>query len=437
MTIPYGKDALISSSPTVQVPLNKCVDWQGFSYTEQGWHYLCETLKEYRKKPKMIYRDSFLFKYYSLYQPASMFECFMCGDAFNPIYQERWVPLPWGMNHRRVQKEGSQHYGPNTKTFIRKEYKRLVHVYEKLKTEGYQPTQFHDGFIKGHFLKKGKDYRFLITGGQHRIAALSVLGSQSILARIPPKRKRVIDLDEIKEWEQVANGVYPLEVASHVFHMYFESNGREKASLYGLVESGETKYFIRGNRFVYQDLWVKGKLVKKGQRECANRYEKVKEKMKGWSDPFTVLDLGANNGYFSYRIAEDFKVPVTMIEEKKEARKIYDMNENPNVTLINRRVEVQELKELCKNKKFDVILALSVLHHFDNYEEVIEVLFAHSKHLFIESSALEEADGGCRSYTVKGINDLLQAKKPEILTYSDNIRGLGKRPLMYFNNDKG
>ncbi|SFJ77535.1 Methyltransferase domain-containing protein [Halobacillus dabanensis] len=438
MTIPSGAEALDSSSPTVKVPLNKCVDWQGFTYTAQGWHYLCETIKEYKKKPKIQYRNSILYKYYSLYQPKSMFECLMCEDAYDPLNGDGpWVPLPWGMGHRRVLEEGNQHYGPNTNTFIRKEFKRLIYVYEKMKVEGYQPTQYHDGFIKGYFLKKGKDYRFLITGGQHRIAALSLLGYDSILARIPPRRKRIINLDDMMEWEQVVNGNYPPEVASHVFLMYFEANGREKAFLYGLANMNESNYFLRGNRFVYQDIWVKGKLVKKGLRECVNRYEKIKEKMMEWDDPFTVLDLGANNGYFSFRIAEDFKVPVTMIEEKKEARKIYDMNENPYVTLMNRRVDIEELKELCKEKKFDVVLALSVLHHFDNYEEVIDVLFAHSEHLFIESSAQEEAKGGYRNYTVKGINDLLMGKHPEILAYTDNIRGLGKRPLMYFNNQKG
>lgn len=437
MTIPSGMEALDSSSPTVEVALDKCVDWQGFTYTSKGWHYLCETIKEYRKKPKIMYRHSILYKYYSLYQPKSMFECLMCEDAYDPVNGDGpWVPLPWGMGHRRVLEEGNQHYGPNSKTFIRKEFKRLIHVYEKLKAEGYQPTQNHDGFVKGYFLKKGNDYRFLITGGQHRIAAMATLGYESILARIPPRRKRVIDLEDREEWDQVVNGTYSPELASHVFHMYFESNGREKAFLYGLIDINERKYFLKGNRFVYQDIWVKGKLVKKGQRECTNRYEKIKEKMKEWDDTFTVLDLGANNGYFSYRIAEDFNVPVTMIEEKKEARKIYDMNENPYVTLVNSRVDVKELKKLCKEKKFDVVLALSVLHHFDNYEEVIDVLFAHSKHLFIEYSAKEEAVGGFRNHTVEGINNLLQTKSPETLTYTGNIRGLGKRPLMYFNNQK-
>ncbi|MBN9654820.1 methyltransferase domain-containing protein [Halobacillus sp. GSS1] len=438
MEIPSGMNALSSSSPTVEVSIDKCVDWQGFSYTDEGWHYLCETIKEYKKKPKISYRHSTLFQYYSLYQPTSMFECLMCEDDYDPlILDDPWIPLPWGMGHRRVPGEGNQHYGPNTKTFIRKEFTRLIHVYKKLKAEGYQPTQYHDGFIKGYFLKKGMDYRFLITGGQHRIASLAVMGENLILARIPPRMKRVIDLNDIMEWDQVRMGNYSKETASHVFHMYFESTGRDKASLYGLTKTEGTKYFIGGNRFMYQDMWVKGKLIKKGQRECSNRYEKIKEILDGIDPSFTVLDLGANNGYFSFRIAEDFNVPVTMIEAKKEVRQIYDMNENSYVTLVNRRVDVEELEKLCKEKKFDVILALSVLHHFDNYEDIIDVLFAHSNHLFIEPSALEEANGGYGSNTVKGMNSLLQARKPVILTHTDNIRGLGKRPLMYFNNQKG
>ncbi|MFD2046670.1 class I SAM-dependent methyltransferase [Ornithinibacillus salinisoli] len=185
---------------------------------------------------------------------------------------------------------------------------------------------------------------------------------------------------------------------------------------------------------MYQDIWVKGKVVQKGQRECENRYKKIKEQLtKNYrNEPFTVLDLGANNGYFSFRIAEDFNARVTMIESNDKIREIVKLNENDHVELINRHISENELNKLVQKEKFDVILALSVLHHFEGYEQVIDTLFHSSKFVFIEPSALEESKGGYNSSRVIGIMKNLQARNPEILTYSKNIRNLGKRPLMMF-----
>ena len=177
---------------------------------------------------------------------------------------------------------------------------------------------------------------------------------------------------------------------------------------------------------MYQDIWIKGRVIKKGKRECENRYNKIKK-------PFTVLDIGANYGYFSFRIAEDFDAKVTMIESNKMIKKIVKQNNNDNVKLINQHVSVEDLKNIIKKENFDVILALSILHHFENYEEVIDTIFEASKLTFIEASSLEEAKGGFNEHRVKGIMDNLQARKPEILTYTKNLRNLGERPLMIFN----
>ncbi|MGP4038667.1 class I SAM-dependent methyltransferase [Gracilibacillus sp. D59] len=185
---------------------------------------------------------------------------------------------------------------------------------------------------------------------------------------------------------------------------------------------------------MYQDIWVKGKVIQKGSRECENRYNKIKQELSkyNFNRPLNVLDLGANFGYFSFRIAEDFDAQVTMIESNKEIKKILKQNQNNNVKLINKHVSVSDLKNILTKEKFDVILALSVLHHFENYNEVIDTLFIASELQFIEASALEEAKGGYNSNRVKGIMKNLQARNPEILTYTNNIRNIGKRPLMLF-----
>ncbi|WP_077624236.1 class I SAM-dependent methyltransferase [Sediminibacillus massiliensis] len=185
---------------------------------------------------------------------------------------------------------------------------------------------------------------------------------------------------------------------------------------------------------MYQDIWVKGKVVQKGQRECENRYNKIKEQLTKYKSdkPFTVLDLGANFGYFSFRIAEDFNAEVTMIESNKRINDIAKQNDNKKVKLINRHVSADELRKIIKQEKFDVILALSILHHFEEYNQVIDMLFEDPELVFIEASALEEAKGGYNADRVEGIWENLQSRNPEILTYTKNLRNLGERPLMLF-----
>ena len=91
---------------------------------------------------------------------------------------------------------------------------------------------------------------------------------------------------------------------------------------------------------MYQDLWVKGKMIEKGTRECENRYNKIKEVLNRFNKHFTVLDIGACLGYFSFRIAEDFDCTVTMIESNNEINDILIQNDNKQVKLINKKVTV-------------------------------------------------------------------------------------------------
>ena len=75
------------------------------------------------------------------------------------------------------------HFGPNTEEFGAGELKRLIPLYKIFKEQGYQPELFFDGYISGHFLIKGDDYRFIVTEGQHRVACLAALGYDTIRCR--------------------------------------------------------------------------------------------------------------------------------------------------------------------------------------------------------------------------------------------------------------
>ena len=56
----------------------------------------------------------------------------------------------------------------------------------------------------------------------------------------------------------------------------------------------------------YQDIFINGETVATGYRMCAERYEAIKKVLDKYKRPITVLDIGASQGYFSFRIASDY-----------------------------------------------------------------------------------------------------------------------------------
>ena len=118
----------------------------------------------------------------------------------------------------------------------------------------------------------------------------------------------------------------------------------------------------------YQDIWIKG-AVTPGIRECAARYPVIKKVLEQYKRPFTVLDIGANLGYFSFRIAEDFPEATCVLIESKYGKQLTQLgkdNESNNVIILNNTVTADKLSNLSKCEHFDVVLCLNIIHHLDN-----------------------------------------------------------------------
>jgi SAM-dependent methyltransferase len=83
--------------------------------------------------------------------------------------------------------------------------------------------------------------------------------------------------------------------------------------------------------------------------------------------PFTVLDIGANLGYYSLRLAEDFDCTVLAVEGQvgPYLSTVLNKNQNPRVLATNRNMSLADLQTLADVEHFDLVLGLSVTHHFD------------------------------------------------------------------------
>lgn len=130
--------------------------------------------------------------------------------------------------------------------------------------------------------------------------------------------------------------------------------------------------------------------------------------------PFTLLDIGANDGYFSTRIAEDFNCYVTALDKNPKVDELFSKRIRPMV----QKLTESTMKAL---PRFDVILALSVLHHFENWETIFDLMRAKARRaLIIEVPHPEE-----KLLKVPAKDDL---KRLYRMVYAERLTLLGSSP---------
>ena len=170
---------------------------------------------------------------------------------------------------------------------------------------------------------------------------------------------------------------------------------------------------------LYQDQYVNGDIIKDGIRDCDFRYKALKQVFDKYKRPFTILDIGANFGYYSLRAATEYGATSVMVEsEDGEVKTLLNLCEQndcrDNLTVLQTRMNLHKLKEISKCEHFDVVLALNIIHHFKSEEvaEVCEVFRELGDNLILETPPIED-HGACG-----------QENLTEILDYFGNIEGM-------------
>jgi SAM-dependent methyltransferase len=140
-------------------------------------------------------------------------------------------------------------------------------------------------------------------------------------------------------------------------------------------------------KYVYNGVWLDGKLEKEGYRPSEERYEQISKFCKQYSRPFSVLDIGAAEGYFTHRLASEFDGCFTAVESDK-GRNLLETckkNNNDKVFLLEKKINLKDLKAMAEVHYFDVILALNVVHHFDEpFQEVLDTMMSMCSYCFFE-----------------------------------------------------
>lgn len=235
-------------------PIRDCTMYNGLRFDPSGYHPFIETLREYQEGSVQSYEGSALQQYYDGWQPNNAREALIgCPDGPEALTD---VPsyafyLPWLFVNPEQRAEmiwagirafyegngletdidhGYLMHGPVSETFGRLEYRRLLEVYHRLRSEGYDRTH---GDIVVSLYRRGDELRFGVEHGNHRIAAMAALGHDTIPASFISMR--VVKVKDAAHWPQVRNGFWPEASARRYFHHIFNFDAQAWAAERGLI----------------------------------------------------------------------------------------------------------------------------------------------------------------------------------------------------------
>lgn len=146
----------------------------------------------------------------------------------------------------------------------------------------------------------------------------------------------------------------------------------------------------------YQPMWIDGRTVGDSRRDAEHRYAMIHECLKGLVQPgFNVLDVGAQSGYFSVRLAEEMgahAVPVDGDPAMMQGleKMCPDGVTNGSISAVYKFLRPGDLRIF---REVQVGLCLSVLHHVEWWETMLEELMDGCRMLFVECAMPEEEIG--------------------------------------------
>jgi len=154
---------------------------------------------------------------------------------------------------------------------------------------------------------------------------------------------------------------------------------------------------------VYQDVIINGELVRRGVRECAGRYTAIQGILNMYKRPFTVFDIGAHLGYFGLSIVHDYpEAVVVMADYDPRLRQIVELSDPDRTVVLEKNFSPEDLQQMSECEQFDIVLLLNVLHHWENWPDVLSAARHMADFVIVETP--DPADkGACNNHLVPDI----------------------------------
>lgn len=143
-----------------------------------------------------------------------------------------------------------------------------------------------------------------------------------------------------------------------------------------------------------QDVIINNEIIQNGLASSQQCYDALKLILNQYSRPITVLDLGAGQGYFSFRIANDYESTCVMVESNdgdlKWADQLLDLchlNSNlQNIILLNKKLTIKEIDKLADCEHFDVVLAFDYIDYkCEQRQKLLNAILRLGDNIFIQT----------------------------------------------------
>ena len=246
-------DALITNNNWFQAEINKCIDPYGNNYGD-GWHYFTSMVRNIGRLQQETIVASFV-RYLELTTHDNVFGGFrlnLRGSEGLKDFSPSALPFltPWSpfdisriednvavvVKEEKLSKvnEGGGH-SPLKDLFhlALNHYNRLSDLLSQIKEKGYDMSSNPDDPVMGYVLTRENDHRILIFSGQHRVAVMSALNSESIPVRFV--NKLIIDQAGVDQWPLIRKGLWNKEDALLYFNHLFEFDSGAWAKEQGLL----------------------------------------------------------------------------------------------------------------------------------------------------------------------------------------------------------
>lgn len=159
------------------------------------------------------------------------------------------------------------------------------------------------------------------------------------------------------------------------------------------------------------------------QRDCQERYEVIRSVASQYNRRFSVLDIGANFGWFGFKMMSEFDCTVVMVD-KKPINDLIDRHGDNRAWWLNRHLTGGEIERLSRSEHFDIVLGLSVLHHIGDFEAAYRGMTNLGSHVFIETQGDDTRAANPQVH--ERIDDMLYGQN-EIALVKSHLGG--KRPV--------
>lgn len=184
-----------------------------------------QLIKNINLKPN----ESYLFEYFNNFQPKTYGDVY-CLNKKNKLHTLEQTNHfhPW-IHSGPTNTFRAGLFGPKHITCVEHRMLRLKNLINNINDYEYNPSS-HD-IIEGYILLKKDDYRFLITGGHHRVAVLTAMHMMDIrknkyneiLVKYEQNRTsvKIVRESDVENWPGVKSGWLSKDDALEMFYSYF------------------------------------------------------------------------------------------------------------------------------------------------------------------------------------------------------------------------